>query len=274
MAQLFDISKVTVGPRNLEAVVSVSPSAPLMTSEDPEGTELVLGIMPGLADHMCLGDASSSFGEVVADTELAHLLEHVTVELLAQTDAAGDVTSGQTVEIGERTYEITLACPDDVLVAGALSSAAWILQWAYSGGGEPEPDVEAIASGLVSLVESLDESQDEDSEPLDEAPEQDAPLDEAPLDEAPYEGETMVSEFVDAAYEPILEDEPEPVSAPEPVPEPEPEDVAEPEEAPEPAVPADDPEPASADPEPAEEPGPVDDDPWGMKDVPRPHLVR
>ena len=274
MAQLFDISKVTVGPRNLEAVVSVSPSAPLMTSEDPEGTELVLGIMPGLADHMCLGDASSSFGEVVADTELAHLLEHVTVELLAQTDAAGDVTSGQTVEIGERTYEITLACPDDVLVAGALSSAAWILQWAYSGGGEPEPDVEAIASGLVSLVESLDESQDEDSEPLDEAPEQDAPLDEAPLDEAPYEGETMVSEFVDAAYEPILEDEPEPVSAPEPAPEPEPEDVAEPEEAPEPAVPADDPEPAPADPEPAEEPDPVDDDPWGMKDVPRPHLVR
>ena len=135
MAQLFDISKVTVGPRNLEAVVSVSPSAPLMTSEDPEGTELVLGIMPGLADHMCLGDASSSFGEVVADTELAHLLEHVTVELLAQTDAAGDVTSGQTVEIGERTYEITLACPDDVLVAGALSSAAWILQWAFWGGG-------------------------------------------------------------------------------------------------------------------------------------------
>ena len=275
MAQLFDISKVTVGPRNLDAVVSVSPSAPLMTSEDPEGTELVLGIMPGLADHMCLGDASSSFGEVVADTELAHLLEHVTVELLAQTDAAGDVTSGQTVEIGERTYEITLACPDDVLVAGALSSAAWILQWAYSGGGEPEPDVEAIASGLVSLVESLDE-------PLDEAPEQDAPLDEAPLDEAPYEGETMVSEFVDAAYEPILEDEPEPVSAPEPAPEPEPvpapapepEDVAEPEEAPEPAVPADDPEPAPADPEPAEEPDPVDDDPWGMKDVPRPHLVR
>lgn len=280
MAQLFDISKVTVGPRNLEAVVSVSPSAPLVTSEDPEGTELVLGIMPGLADHMCLGDASSNFGEVVADTELAHLLEHVTVELLAQTDAAGDVTSGQTVEIGERTYEITLACPDDVLVAGALSSAAWILQWAYSGGGEPEPDVEAIASGLVSLVESLDEPQDEDSESLDEAPEQDAPLDEVPFDEAPQEGETMVSEFVDAVYEPIPEDEPVPAPEPAPVedePEPEPEHVAEPaesEEAPESAAPADDPEPAPADPAPAEEPDPVDDDPWGMKDVPRPHLVR
>lgn len=283
MAQLFDISKVTVGPRNLEAVVSVSAGAPLMTSEDPEGTELVLGIMPGLADHMCLGDASSNFGEVVADTELAHLLEHVTVELLAQTDAAGDVTGGQTVEIGERTYEITLACPDDVLVAGALSSAVWILQWAYSGGGEPEPDVEAIASGLVSLVESLSEPQDEEPEPLGETPEQGASLDEVPLDETPHEGETMASEFVDAVYEPIPEDEPKPVPATEPEPvDDEPEDVAE--FAPEPAAPADvaapepapadDPEPAPADPEPADEPDPVDDDPWGMKDVPRPRLVR
>ena len=173
MAQLFDIIKVTVGPRNLEAVVAVSPDAPLLTSEDPEGTELVLEIMPGLVDHMCLGDASSSFGEVVADTELAHLLEHVTVELLAQTDAAGDVTGGQTVEVDERTYKITLACPDDVLVAGALSSAVWILQWAYSGGGDPQPDVQAIASGLADLVASL--APDDDAP---EAPEADEPVPE------------------------------------------------------------------------------------------------
>lgn len=156
MAQLFDIKKVVVGPRNLEAVVEVAPSAPLMTSDDTEGTELVLDLMPALADHLCLGDSSPRFGDVVADTELAHLLEHVSVELLARTDAAGDTPSGQTTQVGERTYQITLACPDDVLVAGALSSAVWILQWAYSGGGEPQPDVDAIADGLVGLAESLD----------------------------------------------------------------------------------------------------------------------
>ena len=156
MAQLFDIKKVVVGPRNLEAVVEVAPSAPLMTSDDTEGTELVLDLMPALADHLCLGDSSPRFGDVMADTELAHLLEHVSVELLARTDAAGDTPSGQTTQVGERTYQITLACPDDVLVAGALSSAVWILQWAYSGGGEPQPDVDAIADGLVGLVESLD----------------------------------------------------------------------------------------------------------------------
>ena len=298
MAQLFDIIKVTVGPRNLEAVVGVAPSAPLMTSEDPEGTELVLDIMPGLADHMCLGDASSSFGEVVADTELAHLLEHVTVELLAQTDAAGDVMGGQTVEIGERTYKITLACPDDVLVAGALSSAVWILQWAYSGGGEPEPDVEAIASGLVDLVDSLGDSSDEDLEPVDELA--DNPVDE-PLEEVAYEEESVVSEFVDATYEPIADDEPGEwdqtgdLSAASELPAEEPpaddfepveEDLEEPSADAEPADDAatepveDPPEQPEDEAEPEDEPDsdseeePVDDDPWGMKDIPRPHLVR
>ena len=98
MAQLFDIKKVTVRPRALVARVEIAPSAPLMTGDDPEGTERVLGLMPGLADHACLGDASASFGEVISDTELAHLLEHVTVELLAQTNIAGDISCGQTAE--------------------------------------------------------------------------------------------------------------------------------------------------------------------------------
>ena len=169
MAQMIDIKKVTIGPHNLEAVVEVAPSAPLMTSDDTEGTKLVLDLMPELAEHVCLGDAAPRFGEVAENTELAHLLEHVTVELLARTDAAGDIASGQTTELGERTYQITLACPDDVLVAGALSSAVWILQWAYSGGGDPRPDIEAIVGGLVALVEGLEEGFDEG----EDAPEDD-----------------------------------------------------------------------------------------------------
>ena len=236
MAQLFDIKRVAVGPRNFEAEVELAPSAPLMTSDDPDGTLLVLELLPELENHLCLGDSSASFGEVVADTELAHLLEHVTVELLARTDRAGDVSSGQTAGLGERLYKITLACPDDVLVAGALSSAAWILQWAYAGGGDPRPDVDAIASGLVALIDSL-----------------------GPVAE---EGESDVA--------------PEPETAPEPEPEPvsdvaeEAEPPVEPEAAPEVA-----PEPeADDDPAPALEAAPTAHDAWDLGDVPRPHLVR
>ena len=108
MAQLFDFKKVSVGPRSLVATVELAPSAPVMTSEDPTATDLVLDLMPALRDHVCLGDAAPTFGEVAHDTELAHLLEHVTVELLAQTDIAGDIACGQTAAVAERAYEITL----------------------------------------------------------------------------------------------------------------------------------------------------------------------
>lgn len=155
MAQLFDIKKVVVGPKNLEATVELAANAPLMTSEDLEGTTRVWQVMPELRDHVCLGDESGVFGDVMGNTELAHLLEHVTVELLARTDIAGDIACGQTTEVGERTYKITLKCVDDVLVVGALSSAAWLMQWAFSGGGDPRPDADAIAKGLVALVGSL-----------------------------------------------------------------------------------------------------------------------
>lgn len=257
MAQLFDFKKVTVGPRALVATVELAPSAPLMTGDDPAATDLVLGLLPGLRDHVCLGDVAPTFGEVARDTELAHLLEHVTVELLAQTNLGDEVSCGQTAEVGERTYEVTLGCPDDVLVVGALSSAAWILQWAFSGGGEPKPDVPAIVSGLVSLVESVsDQAAEKDVEP-EAASEPEA----APEPEPVFEPELAVDaapEAVEPEFQPALEFQPEP----EPEPEPEP---ADPE--PEPVDPDPDSDPAPAQPAPAPSP-------WDMDDVPRPHLVR
>lgn len=291
MAQLFDIQKVTVGPRNLEAVVALAPSAPVMTSDDIEATAHVFDLLPGLMDHICLGDSSERFTEVAGNTELAHLLEHVTVELLAQTDVAGDISSGRTTQLGDRLYQITLACSDDVLVAGALSSAVWILQWAFSGAGDPKPDVAATVEGLVALVKSLDEK-DEGSSELDLPAEKDVEPEPEP------EAETAVEEVpapapVEPAQEPepawseegLVAPEPEPESeepgetcvmhpVPEPdpvddtpVPEPEPQLVIE--EEPEPvedeeplpdaAEPEEEPVPAPEPEEPAEEPEPDPD---------------
>lgn len=275
MAQLFDIRKVVIGPKSFVSEVELAPSAPLLTSDDEEGTRLVLALMPELADHVCLGDSAPSFGEVVGSTELAHLLEHVTVELLARTDAAGDVTCGQTVETGERSYQITLACPDDVLVAGALSSAVWILQWAYSGGGEPLPDVEAIVSGLVALVDSLgDPAADEAAE----GPDDGAPAEGPDLSDAPAEGPGSLEPY---AEEPNgLQDEVAPSpdattamaidpSLAEPAPEAGADESAQ--DAPEP-VEADGPDDLAERPaDPGEEPAPG---PWDMGNYPRPHLVR
>lgn len=223
MAELIDIRKVAIGPKFLTARIRLDEAAPLVTSEDPEGTARVLELLPQIADHACLGDAGPLFGDAIEDTEVAHLFEHVTIELMARSGLAGDITSGRTKACvdEDRAFEVRILCPDDVLAAGALSSAAFILGWAYSGGGEPKPAIDAIIDGLVSIVESVTKEE---------------------------------------ATAPATAPEPEPVPEPEPAAEPEPEDVdltgatimmttlpdqdEEPMRAAEPAVPAPEDEPA------------------------------
>ena len=234
MAELIDIRRVQIGPETMIAQVSLADDCPLMTSEDIEGTARVYQVMPHIADHACVGDKGTTFREAMGDTEIAHLLEHVTVELLAQSDLAGDMPAGRTWvdEVDDRTYQIELACADDVLTAAALSCGVWILDWAYTGGGEPEPDVSAIVEGLVQMIDEIgDEGEDlviDDGGPVFEDEDESEEFD----DYDDYEGD----EF-DEDDEPEAEDEPmEPEADDEPVesaeePEPE-EDALEPEPEP------------------------------------------
>lgn len=182
MAQLIDIQQVVIGPRDLTATVRIADGAPLMTSEDVEATAHVYWLMPEIASHACLGDAGATFQDAMGDTELAHLLEHVTLELLAQTNMAGDMSHGRTAPTDvDRTYTVTLACPDDVLVAGALSSAAWILQWAYSGANpDAEPNIPAIVQGLVDLTQAAFASPEDGAEVSEDAAIE--PVDEVEID--------------------------------------------------------------------------------------------
>lgn len=208
MAQLISIKKVVVGPKNLTATVEFSAKAPRLTSENAEATERVLELLPGLSEHLCLGDADARFGLVANDTEVAHLLEHVTVELLALTNLAGDVSSGKTSLVDSRRglYEIILACPDDVLVAASLSSAVWLLNWAYGNQDEADPDINAIVSGLVALIQSLDGEKTD--EPADSAePETDAAPQVESVDAEDYAADNSSEDVADAAAADAVEAE-------------------------------------------------------------------
>ena len=208
MAQLISIKKVVVGPKNLTATVEFSAKAPRLTSENAEATERVLELLPGLSEHLCLGDADARFGLVAKDTEVAHLLEHVTVELLALTNLAGDVASGKTSLVDSRRglYEIILACPDDVLVAASRSSAVWLLTWAYGNQEDADPDINAIVSGLVALIQSLDGEKTD--EPADSAePEADAALQVESVDAEDYVADNSSEDVVDAAAADAVEAE-------------------------------------------------------------------
>ena len=208
MAQLISIKKVVVGPKNLTATVEFSAKAPRLTSENAEATERVLELLPGLSNHLCLGDADARFGLVAEDTEVAHLLEHVTVELLALTNLAGDVASGKTSLVDSRRglYEIILACPDDVLVAASLSSAVWLLNWAYGNQEDADPDINAIVSGLVALIQSLDGEKTD--EPADSAePETDAAPQAESADAEDYVADNSSEDVADAAAADAVEAE-------------------------------------------------------------------
>ena len=208
MAQLISIKKVVVGPKNLTATVEFSAKAPCLTSENAEATERVLELLPGLSEHLCLGDADARFGLVAKDTEVAHLLEHVTVELLALTNLAGDVASGKTSLVDSRRglYEIILACPDDVLVAASLSSAVWLLNWAYGNQEDADPDINAIVSGLVALIQSLDgEKTDELADSAE--PEADVALQAESVEAEDYAADNSSEDVADAAAADAVEAE-------------------------------------------------------------------
>ena len=123
---LFDIQRVTVGPKTMVARVRLANGAPVKTSEDLEGTSRVYHLMPQIADHACVCEKGDQLRDSMGDTELAHLLEHVALEFLARLGVQ-DISVGRTIDTNvDRTWDIELTCPDDAMTLGALSSAAWL----------------------------------------------------------------------------------------------------------------------------------------------------
>ena len=157
MASLFNIMKITVDDTKARVRVLVNPGMPLMTSEDIEATARVYYLAPAIAQHACFGDAGEKFQDCMGDTELAHLLEHLTVEIMNETGLAGGISSGRTRSVAEdpRLFEIELSCPDDALTIGALSSASFMMEWAFLHPDVTAPDFAGTVEALRQLVLSL-----------------------------------------------------------------------------------------------------------------------
>lgn len=214
MAGLFNILKVTVSEDKICAHVLVNPDMPLMTSDDIEATARVYYLVPAIAKHLCLGDSGREFQDCMGQTELCHLLEHVTVELMNETGLAGSISCGRTrvSEHDERVFEVELSCPDDALAIGALSSATFMMDWAYLHADQPAPDVEGTVAGLRNLVlgmraeaegkdphEAVAAANGEDAAEDEGADEGDVPVDAEPV------ADDDVDPVVDAAAEPAAE---------------------------------------------------------------------
>ena len=219
MAGLFNILKVTVSKDKICAHVLVNPGMPLMTSEDIEATARVYYLVPAIAKHLCLGDSGREFQDCMGQTELCHLLEHVTVELMNETGLAGSISCGRTrvSEHDERVFEVELSCPDDALTIGALSSATFMMDWAYLHADQPAPDVEGTVAGLRNLVLGM-RAEAEGKDPheavaaanAEDATEGEPPVDATvePVVEAAAE-EAVESESAEPQGVPSFDDEPQ-----------------------------------------------------------------
>lgn len=206
MAGLFNILKVTVSEDKICAHVLVNPGMPLMTSEDIEATARVYYLVPAIAKHLCLGDSGREFQDCMGQTELCHLLEHVTVELMNETGLAGSISCGRTrvSEHDERVFEVELSCPDDALAIGALSSATFMMDWAYLHADQPAPDVEGTVAGLRNLVLGMRaEAEGKDPHEAVAAANGEDVAEDAAEGDAPADAD--VDPVVDAAAEPAAE---------------------------------------------------------------------
>lgn len=206
MAGLFNILKVTVSEDKICAHVLVNPGMPLMTSEDIEATARVYYLVPAIAKHLCLGDSGREFQDCMGQTELCHLLEHVTVELMNETGLAGSISCGRTrvSEHDERVFEVELSCPDDALAIGALSSATFMMDWAYLHADQPAPDVEGTVAGLRNLVLGMRaEAEGKDPHEAVAAANGEDVAEDAAENDAPADAD--VDSVVDAAAEPAAE---------------------------------------------------------------------
>lgn len=211
MAGLFNILKVTVSEDKICAHVLVNPGMPLMTSEDIEATARVYYLVPAIAKHLCLGDSGREFQDCMGQTELCHLLEHVTVELMNETGLAGSISCGRTrvSEHDERVFEVELSCPDDALAIGALSSATFMMDWAFLHADQPAPDVDGTVAGLRNLVLGM-RAEAEGKDPHEAVAAANAEDEAGDTTEGEAPAEVAVEPVDEASAEVASEPEPEP----------------------------------------------------------------
>lgn len=147
------LESVAVAPRAIEVLVRFQGGEPLRTSGVPGMPERALALLPGLKGHRCDNADGRSLIDELSDTEIAHLLEHAALEIMAMAGSS-DTLHGETWwdsrRDGRGVFRLRLQYDDDLVALGALKAAAAAVEWCEKGGASA-PDVEAEARRLREL---------------------------------------------------------------------------------------------------------------------------
>lgn len=141
--KVLSIERIEVGKRDFEALVRVTDPAHMRTSAVPGLAERALALLPGLARHRCENDANARFVDEMRDTETPHLLEHVTVELMALAGSPRSLPARTTWDFsadGQGVFRVRVTFDNDLVALGALREADLIIDWLWTGDGVPDVD--------------------------------------------------------------------------------------------------------------------------------------
>ena len=150
MTDPFTVVRITTFADRAEAVVDCP--EPVRTAGWPGLADAALQLLPGLVEHDCRNDVGAPFITELGDTELAHLFEHVAIELRLLAGAHRRL-SGETTwnfkRDGQRRFRVRMETRGDGRAwVEAFKGAEAVLQWLTAGsphdaeaaGGEPNVD--------------------------------------------------------------------------------------------------------------------------------------
>ncbi len=141
------IVETSVTPGLLEALVVFDPGEPLRTSEVPGFAAAALAALPGLKGHLCRNGVGIGFRRELEDTELAHLVEHATLEIMAMAgspDTLRGATSWDFSADGPGVFRVSVAWDDEDVARGALVFACALVGALARGQVPPDPVAEAV----------------------------------------------------------------------------------------------------------------------------------
>lgn len=140
------IDTIEIGPEAIEAVVRFDAGEPMRSSDVPGLADALVHALPGLKGHRCDNGAGLSFRAEAADTELAHLVEHAALEIMAMAgspDTLRGVTVWDSAIDGRGVFRVRVEYDDDLVALGALRCAAEVVGVLASGGEAPDAAAEA-----------------------------------------------------------------------------------------------------------------------------------
>jgi len=125
------VEHISVGEHEVDVIVRFAADEPLRSSAYPRLPGRLLELLPKLALHDCENDRERPFVAELGDTELAHVFEHVTLELMARAGSPRTTRASTTWDFrrdGRGVFHVAIAYDDDLVALGAIKLADALLR--------------------------------------------------------------------------------------------------------------------------------------------------